>query len=58
MILIAKGSSRRRSAVSPRGSRRVRLAGKVSPAELKRQCVLANAADKLDNWRQFVFLPE
>ena len=58
MKLIAKGPSRRRSAASPQGSRRVRLAGKVSLAELKRQCMLANAADKRDNWRQFVFLPE
>ena len=57
MKLIAKGPSQRRSAVTPRGSRRVRPAGQVSAAELKRQCGLANAADKRDNWRQFVFLP-
>jgi len=58
MKLILQGPSRRRSAASPRSSRRVRPAGKVSPTELKRQCILANAADKRGNWWQFVFLPE
>jgi hypothetical protein len=29
-----------------------------SAAEIRRQCRLANAADKRDNWRAFIVLPE
>jgi len=50
--------SRRRLArrKSPGTARRRR--SKVFAAELRRQCRLANAADRRDNWQQYLYLPE
>ena len=42
-------------------AKRRRLANrhkKAYLAEVRRQCRLANKADKRDNWEQFVYLPE
>jgi hypothetical protein len=42
--------------------KRVRTAkprrSKAFLAELRRQCKIANDADRRDNWRQFIHLPE
>lgn len=44
-----------------RKSKRRRLAERQTKAylaEVRRQCRLANEADKRDNWEKFVYLPE
>jgi hypothetical protein len=51
--------SRRRLAPS----RKARTAGKrrrskVFLAQVRRQCQLANKADRRDNWQQYIYLPE
>jgi hypothetical protein len=51
--------SRRRLAPSRRlRSTPKRGRSKAFLAEVRRQCRLANKADKRDNWEQFVHLPE
>src|SRR5260370_13995297 len=48
--------SRRRLARKPRSDSKRR--SRVFLAELRRQCRLANKADRRDNWRQYLYLPE
>jgi len=35
-----------------------RRRSKAFRAELRRQCRLANEADRRDNWQQYIYLPE
>jgi hypothetical protein len=35
-----------------------RRRSKAFLAELRRQCRLANKADRRDNWRQYLYFPE
>jgi hypothetical protein len=49
--------SRCRLARKPRSTSRRRLS-KAFLAELRRQCRLANKADRRDNWRQYLYFPE
>ena len=50
--------SRRR--LAPARKRRAWLAQrrKAYLAEVRRQCRLANKADRRDNWKQYLYLPE
>jgi hypothetical protein len=44
-----------------RKTKRRRVSGKHKRAfldDLRKQCRLANEADKRDNWEQFLYLPE
>jgi len=51
--------SRRRLAPSrKRRSSAKRRRSKLFLAEVRRQCRLANEADRRDNWRQYIHLPE
>ncbi|MGQ0511910.1 MAG: hypothetical protein ACT4P9_15005 [Betaproteobacteria bacterium] len=49
--------SRRRLAPT-RKPRTTKRRSKAYLAELRRQCRLANKADRRDNWQQFIHLPE
>lgn len=49
--------SRRRLTRNPRTFSKGRRSKKFL-TELRRQCRLANEADRRDNWRQFLYLPE
>lgn len=49
--------SRRRLTRKPRPNSKTRRS-KAFLAELRRQCRLANKADRGDNWRQFLYFPE
>jgi len=51
--------SRRRLAPSRRTrATPARRRSKAFLAELRRQCRLANQADRRDNWKQYIYLPE
>jgi hypothetical protein len=58
MKIYAKTSSRPRAASVRSASRHLRAPVQALRKALKRQCALANEADKRDSWRQFLFLPE
>jgi len=50
--------SRRRLTRRKSRSTAPRQRSKALAAELRRQCRLANAADRRDNWQQYLYLPE
>jgi hypothetical protein len=51
--------SRRRLASARKGRRASKpRRSKAFLAELRRQCRLANQADRRDNWQQYIYLPE
>jgi hypothetical protein len=51
--------SRRRLAPSRKSrSTAKRRRSKAFLAEVRRQCRLANQADRRDNWKQYLYLPE
>ena len=54
----APDSRRRlRSTRKPRAPSKPRRS-KIFLAEVRRQCRLANEADRRDNWQQYIYLPE
>jgi hypothetical protein len=53
----APDSRRRLARRKSRGTAQ-RRRSKAFTAELRRQCRLANEADRRDNWQQYVYLPE
>jgi len=50
--------TRRRLAPSRKRRPASRRRSKAFLAELRRQCRLANQADRRDNWKQYIYLPE
>ena len=58
MHFVNAPESRRR--LAPARKRRAWLAQrrKAYLAEVRRQCRLANKADRRDNWKQYLYLPE
>jgi hypothetical protein len=50
--------SRRRLAAPRKARAAGRRRSRAFLAEVRRQCRLANEADRRDNWRHFIHLPE
>lgn len=51
--------SRRRLSARRKTARRAKpRRSKAFLAEVRRQCRLANEADRRDNWQQYIYLPE
>jgi hypothetical protein len=57
-VEVQAGSGRRFAPSRKPSSTSRRRRSKAFLAEVRRQCRLANKADRRDNWQQYLYLPE